>query len=71
MTYIGDNVYDVNFSVTSPGYYVIVVKWDNFELTRQSLHLQLSDILKCVVFVLWCVCVLCPVVCVCVCVKTV
>ena len=27
VTYIGDNVYDVNFSVSTPGYYVIVVKW--------------------------------------------
>ncbi|XP_070178845.1 hornerin-like [Littorina saxatilis] len=26
VTYIGDNLYDVTFSVTSPGYYVIVVK---------------------------------------------
>ena len=27
VTYVGDNVYDVTYTVTSPGYYVIVVKW--------------------------------------------
>ncbi|PVD36329.1 hypothetical protein C0Q70_03308 [Pomacea canaliculata] len=32
VAYIGDNVYDVTYSVTTPGYYIIVVKWGNKSL---------------------------------------
>ena len=43
VTYTGDNMYEVIYEVTKPGYYIINVKWADFDIPGSPSVCQITS----------------------------